>query len=179
MNKQSRNTILLLLFFLICMGASFYFSRYKLVVYPIEGRSMEPTIRDDDRVLVYRTQNIKYNDVVILDSEEFGKTLIKRVIGLGGDTISVKYNEDIEAYEIWRNGKVLHEDYIQEKMIASSYTETEIKIPEGHFFYLGDNRNISKDSHYGDITEDTSVIVGKVIMKYKGFKMKFKLAYST
>lgn len=139
---------------------------------------MEPTVHDEDRVLVYRTTKIKHGDVVIIESDIFGDTLIKRVIGLSGDLIEIKYNSESEYYEIWRNGKVLKEDYIKEKITSPTYDEKTILVPEGHVYYLGDNRNISGDCHTRNITEDASLIVGKVIMKYKGLDISFKLAIS-
>ncbi len=178
MSGRTKSAILLLVFFLICMGTSFYLSRYKLVIYPIEGPSMEPAVQDLDKVLVYRTQNVKHGDVVIIESEVFDKVLIKRVIGVAGDTIEIKYNETEQYFEIWRNNKLLKEDYIKEKITSPTYNETMIVVPKGHFYYLGDNRNISGDCHTQSTTENVSLIVGKVIMKYRGFRMKFKLAVS-
>ena len=60
MANRIKGILTLAIFFLLCMGASFYVSRYVLVVYPVEGKSMVPTIYDEDRVLVYRTKNIKH-----------------------------------------------------------------------------------------------------------------------
>jgi signal peptidase I len=155
------------------MGASFYVSRYVLVVYPVEGKSMVPTIYDEDRVLVYRTKNIKHGDIVVFDSEYYQKPLVKRVIGLEGDLIQIKFNEEIHAFEVWRNGERLKEKYINEPMYPPSYREMEVQVPTGKMFFLGDNRNASSDSHNYQEMEDISTIQGKVIMRYKGLDITF------
>lgn len=173
MNIRLRGAILLVLFFIVCMGTSFYISRYKLVVYPIDGASMEPNVFHKDKVLVYRTQKVKYGDVIIFFSEAYNKRLIKRVIGLGGDVIDIKYNEELEAFQIWRNNKLLKEDYIKEKMMPPYYSEKQLIVPEGKMFFLGDNRNWSLDSHVEDVMEDLSLIEGKVLMRYKGYDIGF------
>lgn len=157
---------------LACMATAFYISRYKLVVFPIEGSSMEPNVHDGDKVLVYRTKNIKHGDVIVFNSVTFNKCLIKRVIGLEGDRIEVKYNENQDIYQIYRNGVRLDEDYINEP-ITRSYYEMDIVVPQNKMFFLGDNRNWSQDSHSGEVLEDISVIEGKVLMRYKGLNISF------
>lgn len=179
MSVKLKGAVLLILFFILCMGTSFYISRYKLIVYPIEGASMEPNIHNEDKVLVYRTQKVKHGDVVIFWSEAYNKTLIKRVIGLGGDVIDIKYNEQTQSFDIWRNDVMLEEDYINEKMMPPYYAEKQVVVPEGKMFFLGDNRNWSLDSHSDCIMEDLSLIEGKAIMRYNGFDIGFLLAYGT
>src|SRR5690554_4025005 len=120
-----KGLLTLAIFFLVCMGASFYISRYVLIVYPVNGKSMEPTIYHEDRVLVYKTDKINHGDIVVFYSEIFNKRLVKRVIGLEGDTIAIKYDNEINAYEVWRNGERLEEDYISEPMLKS-YQEIEV-----------------------------------------------------
>lgn len=165
--------IVLVLICLVCMSTAFYFSRYKLVVRPIEGDSMEPNVHDGDSVLIYRTNRVKYGDIVILDSKVYHRILIKRVIGLPGDKIRIKYNLTQGIYQIYRNGALLDEDYIKEP-ITRSYQELELTVPADQFFYLGDNRNYSSDSHSnGGITEEISLIQGKVLLRYNGMRVAF------
>jgi signal peptidase I len=92
------------------------------------------------------------------DKEE-EEALIKRVIGVPGDTVIIADGE------LYINGKVIHEEYLGEKMVGSFGP---YEVPEGQYFVLGDNRNISEDSRYWDntfVSEDE--IVAKAILKYK------------
>lgn len=114
----------------------------------IDGESMEPTFQHHDVVIVdrisYHTGEPKRGDVVIVDdvidpfeSKPNKKKLIKRVIGLPGDTIEVKNGELI------RNGKKVKENYINEKMKQDM---PEVTVEKGTVFVMGDNRNNSLDS---------------------------------
>lgn len=143
-----------------------------LVVYPVSGNSMEPNVHDMDKVLLYRTQDVKYDDIVVFDSEYYQECLIKRVIGLPGDRIDIRYDEENEVYHIFRNDEKLNEDYILRPM-TQRYYEQSIVVPEGEFFFLGDNRNFSQDSHTEGITEGLDQIKGKVILRYNGFDINF------
>lgn len=173
MEKGARGFVIFVVIICIaCMATAFYISRYKLVVFPIEGYSMEPNVHNKDKVLVYRTKKIKHGDVIVFHSETFNKTLIKRVIGLEGDRIEIRYNNEQEIYQIYRNGTLLDEDYIKEPM-SRSYYEIELVVPKNKMFFLGDNRNWSQDSHSGEVLEDVSVIEGKVIMRYNGLDIDF------
>src|SRR5690554_1356215 len=119
-----KGILTLTIFFLVCMGASFYISRYMFVVFPVKGHSMEPTISHEEKVLVYRTDKIERGDIVVFESEWYNKCLVKRVIGLEGDTINIVYNYEKQAFEIFRNGDKLEEDYIKEPM-TYNYSEKE------------------------------------------------------
>ncbi|MFW5780589.1 MAG: signal peptidase I [Bacillota bacterium] len=167
-----KGILTLIIFFLVCMGISFYISRYMFVVYPVEGESMVPTISHGDKVLVYRTDKIEHGDIVVFDSEAYEKCLIKRVIGLEGDFIEIKYDEETSSYQVYRNQNLLIEEYIREPML-SSYYDMEVEVPPGKMFFLGDNRNWSLDSHNSEIMEDVSTIQGRVIMRYDGFDISF------
>ena len=138
---------------------SFFATQYLIASIPIDGHSMEPTIHDGDRAVVYRLAEPKYGDIVIFYSALDSKYLVKRVIGLAGDTIEVK-REGSDSY-VFRNGEKLIEPYINEEM---DYIQDEVVVGEGQFYYLGDNRNFSSDSHYGNLG-DMEQIVGVVFLR--------------
>ena len=109
----------------------------------VDGISMEPTLQGGDRLLV---QSIGYTpqrgDVVVIDGYiNYGKPLVKRVIGLPGDRVTVINGE------LFINNKHYREKYVVKKNKANyDKLNWTIKVPKNEIFVLGDNRDISKDS---------------------------------
>lgn len=147
---------LTLLFFLV-------FSKLYMLA-RVDGISMQPTLNSEDAMLVskwhYYIFEPTYNDLVVIDYSASNslahKYLVKRIIGLPGDRLEFKGNH------IYRNGHVVDEDYLKEKMIGQ--IDKVIDVPDHKVFVMGDNRNESIDSrHFGyiDIQEQ---IIGKVIL---------------
>ena len=141
----------------------------------ISGPSMEPTLFQDNRVLVnklsYRLHGIGRGDVVVFDRVTTdGETvhhddLIKRVIGLPGDTIQI-----IDC-NVYVNNKKIVEPYLDP--ITLSYIDYEercrvfelekLTVSKGHVFVVGDNRPQSYDSRmFGEIDED--LVVGRAFL---------------
>ncbi len=126
----------------------------------VDGFSMIPTLEDGEFVLVskinYKLGNVERGDIVVfhfpMDPEQ---ELIKRVMGLPGDTIVVQ-NGQVSV-----NGQVLNEPYIA---AAPAYSG-EWTVPDGQLFVLGDNRNDSSDSHsWGYLPIEK--VVGKAVVIY-------------
>lgn len=122
----------------------YFVSGYVLAVYRIEGQSMNPMLMHGDRVLsdrlVFNLSEIRRYDIVVLHSpSEPRKYLIKRIIGLPGETIS------IDQGTVFINGRAIDENYIPVDL-RSSETLKSLLIPHGHYFVLGDNRLVSNDS---------------------------------
>ena len=117
----------------------------------VDGASMDQTLEDGQILLLYKLSNIDYGDIVVLDEEKEGEIIIKRIIGMPGDTVSIKDNT------VYVNDEELEEDYAYGE--TSDYEE--ITLGDDEYFILGDNRPISKDSRYfGPVKEDE--IIGKV-----------------
>lgn len=111
----------------------------------VDGQSMAPTLKSGSVILVKRSEKVRRFDIVALVErvKENGpsKNIIKRVVGLPGDTITVLNGT------LYINDRKYEEPYLQEKFIKeykkSSYT---LKVPKDMYFVLGDNRDVSKDS---------------------------------
>jgi signal peptidase I len=126
----------------------------------VDGFSMVPTLQDGEYVLVnrlaYRSNLPKRGDIIVFVSPQSPDLdLIKRVIGLPGDTVKIS-NGRVQV-----NGQELNEPYIA----AAPIYHNEWNVPEGNLFVLGDNRNDSSDSHAWGMLPIENVI-GKAILVY-------------
>lgn len=120
----------------------------------VDGASMDQTLEDGQILLLYKLSNIDYGDIIVLDEEKEGEIIIKRIIGMPGDTVSINDNT------VYVNDEKIEEDYAYGE--TSDYEE--ITLGDDEYFILGDNRPISKDSRYfGPVKEDE--IIGKVIFR--------------
>ena len=131
----------------------------------ITSGSMIPTLEIKDRLIVSRVhnaENLKEGDIVLFKNDEFeGQILIKRLIGLPGDKIQIKDGV------VFRNGEQLKEDYVKNN---EKYNGT-FQVPQGEYFFLGDNRANSDDSRYWkNPYVDKSYIEGKARIKYYPIK---------
>ena len=160
--KQSKKSVLLdylkvIVITLIVTYGVLYFVRISKAY----GTSMLPTYHEGNIVLVdkvfYKHSEPKRNDIVVVDYKDANMKetfIIKRVVGIGGDHIEIKDNE------LYLNGELLEEDYINGAMINSE--DMLVDVPEGKVFVMGDNRNNSLDSRklgYFDFDED---VIGRV-----------------
>ena len=125
--------------------------------------SMIPTLMPNDRVLalkiVYRFTDPQPGDIVVfLPPNGESKDYIKRVVAVGGQSIKIVDGK------VFVNGKPLSEPYLSPEYCDSG-TMKEIKIPEGYYFVMGDNRPNSLDSRvFGPIPR--SAIIGKAVVIY-------------
>lgn len=137
---------------------TFFFTNNYLFRQPVSGTSMLPTIQDEEVVLVFRTKNPNYDDIIVFDNAEIGKRLIKRVIGKPGDEIKSVYDAENLIFHIYRNGELVDEKHINEPMVATGgWSEKTFVVPENHYFFLGDNRNHSWDSSEGLLAEKQTI----------------------
>jgi signal peptidase I len=121
--------------------------------------SMSPTIGVGDRFLMdrlsFRFTGLHYDDVIVFNhaDESPVREMVKRVIGLSGDTISCVDGR------VLRNGVAVDESYL----IPGTATACDpITVERDHVYVLGDNRTISLDSrHWGAVAE--SDVVGRVV----------------
>ena len=157
----------------------------------VDGHSMDPTLANNQRVIVLKHTSIERFDIVVAKEVENGKTkqIVKRVIGMPGDTIT--YQND----KLTVNGKEVKEEYLKEfqaafakdklqkeyayrdyfqqlakeskafTVNADKNTTFSVTVPEGKYFLLGDNRIVSKDSREVGYF-DKSALVGEVKFRF-------------
>jgi signal peptidase I len=102
--------------------------------------SMYPTIQVNDRLIVtkiYNKENMKRGDIIVFRSDELNTTLVKRLIGLPGDTIEIK-----EDGSLYLNGTRQDEPYVKQPGPKKAY----FKVPDNSYLFLGDNRRDSWDA---------------------------------
>lgn len=125
----------------------------------IESVSMQPNLYEGEYVIVdkisYTLSTPQRGDIIVF--EKTGQPdLIKRVIGLPGDTVEVRNQQ------VFVNGVALKEPYIAN---PPNYAYGPVQVEPGRYFVLGDNRSNSSDSHvWGTIPADT--IVGRAWIIY-------------
>lgn len=110
----------------------------------VDGSSMEPTLIDGEVLFLRRTKEVRAGDIAGIHYGE--KILLKRVIGMPGDEIEID-----EEGGVYVNGRLLEEPYLAKKSLERCELEFPVKVPEGAFFVLGDNRPVSIDSRDGSV----------------------------
>ncbi len=131
--------------------------------YVIPSPSMEPTLMEGDRVLVnrlvYHFRAPRRGDVIVFHppGTESHEPFIKRVVAVGGDTVSV--HDGL----LWVNGQPQEEPFLKEHPIVED--SPEVQIPAGYVWAMGDNRNNSGDSRiFGPVNLDE--IIGEAFAVY-------------
>jgi signal peptidase I len=156
------------LVFVIAYGSAKLINRFVLFNVSSPTGSMENTFMIGEKVAVLRTAYLlgkpKRGDIVVFpapDSPE--EDYIKRVIGLPGETV-----EGIDGV-VYIDGKPLTETYLKEPMEKKNFGP--YQIPEGHYFMMGDNRNVSLDARYwNNKFVALKKIEGKAVYKFPHFK---------
>ncbi len=152
----------------------------------VEGSSMNPTLTNEDHLLMYRFMYTpQQGDIVIIDNDEgyildindrvvpsgmsLDKNIIKRVIAVGGQTIDVDAVNGVVSVD----GVALEEDYINMPTTVDDGAflgKYPFVVPEGYIFVMGDNRNNSTDSRnkrVGLVREED--VLGRAIFCYYPF----------
>ena len=128
-------------------------------VLQISGSSMTPTFQEGEIVFSIKTKNLKPGDIIAF--YHGNKILVKRVIAGAGSWVNITIDGDVYV-----NGELLEENYIQEKMLGETNITYPYQVPDGSWFVLGDHREVSIDSRNSEIgcikQED---IVGKIIFR--------------
>ena len=137
----------------------------------IPSESMEPTLQVGDRLLGWKLYlSVGRGDVVVFWSDEEGMYLIKRVVGLPGETVSLK-----DGY-IYIDGEKLEEPWLPDDVVGKTFNSTGGldfdygKVPENCYFLLGDNREYSYDCRFfSNRFINSKVIKAKAVFRYYPF----------
>ena len=147
----------------------FVIFHYLINVVTVNGSSMNPTLENQDRLVIsHLFYTPAVGDIVIL-SEDTGlnEALVKRIVALPGQVVDIN-----EEGLVVIDGKVLSEPYIAEPIAASRRGDQSypVTVEEGTVFVMGDNRNHSTDSRFVEIgLVPEEEILGRVIFRLLPF----------
>jgi signal peptidase I len=150
--------------------------------YRIPSSSMEPTLhcarngqgceaRLSDRVLanrfIYHFRSPRRGEIIVFNTPPAAQemcgasgTFVKRLVGLPGETVSER-----EGGNVFIDGKPLDETYLQAERLAHDSTTGTWRVPQGEYFFMGDNRGESCDSRrWGSVPRKN--LIGKVFATY-------------
>jgi signal peptidase I len=149
--------------FIISVMASFFIITFLYQPVKVEGTSMQPELRDQDRLFVnkfaYNFEKISRGDVVVFYyPRDTQKSYIKRVIGLPGDDIR------IDDGRVFVNGQRIDESYVPRRF-RDVRSMADMVVPQDEYFVMGDHRSISSDSRdFGPVIR--KLIYGKAAFIY-------------
>ncbi|MEO6923209.1 MAG: signal peptidase I [Bryocella sp.] len=135
----------------------------------VEGTSMLPQLEDQDLLLINKFaysavggwvgDSVHRGDVVVFRyPRDTTKSYIKRVIGMPGDRLSIEHGT------VYVNGLALREPYVPVKY-EDDRSESELIVPPGEYFMMGDHRSISSDSRdFGPVARP--LVYGKAAFVY-------------
>ena len=129
---------------IIALVIALLINRYIFQLVEVPTGSMISTIMPGDRLYVnkiFNVKDVKRGDILVFDSAELDKYLVKRLIGLPG--VKVEINS---AGEVFINGEKLDEPYAIKS--TGLQQEQTFEVPEDCYFFLGDNRPQSQDARY-------------------------------
>lgn len=161
--------LIVVAFAIIIVAFSFMFRTCE-----VSGASMENTLYDSETVLISNVfYSPKRNDIIVFhQTGTYNEPIVKRVIGLPGDTVKIEYlDSSMKVTVTDSNGEstVLNEDYVKYEG-RGFYVDSVTYVEEGTIFVMGDNRRISADSRSDDIgLVDTRRVLGRVIIRLTPF----------
>ena len=135
---------------IVALAAAFLLRMFVVQQFAVDGESMLGTLHSGDRVIVnklsYDLHDPRHGDIVVLKDTEASlavRDLIKRVIGLPGETIEYR------DCHLFINGDPIAEPYLDPHLVSKGHcgdSQAPVQVAPGHVFVMGDNRAASLDS---------------------------------
>ncbi len=163
MTDKTKNTIKEILSYVLIIVAVILVRLFIFDPVRVDGPSMDTTLTDGQILILnkftYKKNDIHRYDIVVVKMDD--KKIIKRVIGLPNEIISIKDNK------VYANGKKLKNSFASTKTDDFDLSEIGlVKIPGDSYFVLGDNREVSLDSRYPEVgTIKKEKIIGKASIR--------------
>lgn len=139
----------------------------------VEGGSMYPTLNDGDWITVSgHSFSVDRGDIIVANPPwERGVPVVKRVIAVGGDTVNI----NPLSGKVFVNDVMLDEPYIDDEVTLWGNVAFPLEVPEGTYFVMGDNRDISLDSRSSKIgCIDERYVLGEMLFRIYNAEEKNK-----
>lgn len=169
-NGKLKNVLEWVKFVCITLVLYYFLLQFVFQVNIVQGRSMFPTLKPQDRVVVnklrttfsrpYDRGDIVTINAAKLDNPDIDKDIVKRIVALPGETVEIKDGQ------VFVNDKKLPEKYLPSGVVTEligSYSR--VLLGKDSYFVLGDNRSHSTDSRV------FGVVPAKAIMGYLAFRI--------
>lgn len=144
---------------LVVAAAAVLISMLFMPVIQVSGDSMKPTLNNEDIILLVKTKNFSTGELCCVSWQN--KLLLKRVIGLPGDSINID-----EKGNVYLNGELLDEPYVTNKALGECDIDLPYTVPEGKLFVMGDQRETSIDSRSTAVgCVDYDQMVGRYLLR--------------
>ena len=156
----------------VALGLALFIRFFVAAPYVVSGASMEPNFDNWHYLIIdrvtYHLEDPKRGDVIVFDlPQEPSRSLIKRVIGLPGETVALRDDHITIINEKHPQGFTLVEPYLDPENLGGG-NNLRITLDKDQFFVLGDNRRVSADSRiWGTLPRE--MIVGRAILRLYPF----------
>lgn len=162
----------LLIYVVVALGLALFIRFYIAAPYVVIGASMEPTFENYHYLIIdrlsYRLESPQRGDIIVLDlPQDTSRALIKRLIGLPGDTVVLE-GQKVEIIDAAHpDGFTLDEPYLDPANIGGA-SHMRVTLGPDQYFVLGDNRRVSADSRLWGVLPKKD-IVGRVLLRLYPF----------
>ena len=171
---QKGSNVALVGYTVVALGLALFIRFFVAAPYVVSGASMEPNFDNWHYLIIDRVSydigDPQRGDVIVFDlPQEGGRSLIKRVIGLPGETVVLKGQSVTVINETHPDGFVLDEPYLDPGNLTGS-NDMRVTLSADEYFVLGDNRRVSADSRlWGTLPRDA--IVGRALIRLYPFDL--------
>lgn len=167
-NEKVRNVLLWVFEIVVALSFAAVVAIMMFQSVTMQESSMEPTLSVGDKFfmnrVVYKVSSPKRGDIIVFktNASDDAALHIRRVVGLPGETVQIVDGRILIDGKTYKEGK----DF--PSISNAGLADSPVSLGSGEYFVLGDNRNNSEDSRYGDI--------GKVKKRYIVGKLWFTLS---
>jgi signal peptidase I len=157
--KPKESWLDLLKFTIVTLAILLPIRFYVIQPFVVSGPSMDPQFKDGDYLIVdeisHRVVNPKRGEIIIFKKPEEKKFIIKRVIGLPGETVELNGTEVKIINSEHKDGLVLSQNFVE---FPKSENPKTYKLGDDEFFVLGDNRPVSLDSRWWGALKSNEIV---------------------